>query len=128
LPYGPSFSEGCYLSPQQCDEINQAINDLETHSDATCRYYGSQARDRYESPAYGFYDDLSYEGLAYTYMVIYPSTDEWGSADGNTFLGQGAWQNDDLRAAVVHEEVHHAGNDGPDHDTGLAVNAELQCG
>lgn len=89
---------------------------------------------RFESETYGFRqgDNSSPQEAMYTWMIPDASSwSGWASGDPNTYVNDFAFGGSATAATIggyiAHEEIHQRGDDGPNHNMGLAYPTGDTC-
>lgn len=139
---GPSTPEAvrsvldCQLSQSECDRLRGGIDHLLGHGNEQCQAHGNLALMRFEAEGYGFRQGtLAPQLRMYVVMdenTAYPSGA--GPSDNNTYVNSGAFTDEfgaredwKIGSDIAHEEVHQAGQDDANHNTGLANAASVNC-
>jgi hypothetical protein len=127
--YDGGMSSG--FTDEECDEIDQGIMALINSGAPFCAGLGITARDAfYNNQFYGGYSPQGYQ--MYQNMVSTTNsqyTSGWMNPTGEIFVdgsmfGHGKGVTGGL---IAHEMEHYNGDDGPNHNTGLANDAQNLC-
>lgn len=121
------------MSTAQCDEISAAITHLETSSQSHCQARGVAARARFNAIGYGFRygNGATQSGTSDfdMYTSWNPNAQNGAYTDGNTYVNAtGMIQLTEVMAGLIaHEEVHHMGQDNPQHTFNQAYPTQNSC-
>lgn len=133
---GPRFDvEGvdCNMSPDKCSVLLAGITYLRTHANSMCINLGNIALARYNSTSGDGYDEAAQVPNADMGVLMQTGTSlsGWVPQNGRTQVYPSFWPSattDQLAGALIaHEEVHHLGNDGPNHNTTYAAQTQSAC-
>lgn len=129
----PRFTYDCTLGAALCDQISDAISDLEGSQDGTCQWAGSMARLRFNAEGYGFRPGNPAEFPQYDAYVVMQDDWTWYSGyaptDYNTYVNPSLFNHStsSMAGTIAHEEMHQGGWDNPSHTTGYAAGAQQLC-
>lgn len=126
----------CEMSPTKCQVIQAGITYLLQHANISCRTAGTAAQNRYNAPAgqAGYKDGTQAgDGYMYVWAGLSNSTPSgYTGTDGYTYVEPSMWSDNwsdprQVGSLIAHEEQHQNGNDGPNHNTGIAVAYQQAC-
>jgi len=123
----------CRLSTAQCNEISDAITYLQQSFQVQCQQRGAAARGRFNAVGYGFRYGNGATNPATSDFDMYTSWNcgalSGSNTNGNTYVNTtGLIQINEVMAGLIaHEEVHHMGQDNPDHTTNVAYPTQNSC-
>ena len=130
----PTRDQDCQLGMWECSVVYSGIQHLQGHPDPTCVSFGNQAMNRFNAPDYGFrWGNQIYAADMYTRMQQDEnSSSGWSEFDPSTYVNgstfTSGYTTNEIGALIGHEEIHHSGLDGPNHNTGQAAMLQGQCG
>jgi hypothetical protein len=87
---------------------------------------------RFDAEGYGFRPGDGDPGKGHMYVLMDPDPGTfsgWGPSDQNTYVNSSAFggSTSSLGGLIAHEEEHQSGEDGPNHNTGIANATQATC-
>jgi len=116
-----------------CQQVSSAITYLEQSSQSACQQRGAAARGRFNAIGYGFRPGNGATSNATHDFDMYTSWDynaiSGDYTNGNTYVNASGFTQlmEVMAGLIAHEEVHHSGQDDPDHSANVAYPTQNSC-
>jgi hypothetical protein len=126
--------QDCRLATLSCDQINKAITFLQNSNQPQCRELGEAARARFNAIGFGFrYGDGAMNDLVKDfdmYTSWNPNPLTGAVTDGNTYVNASGLllSRESMAGLLAHEEMHHQGRDGGQHESIYATQRACTLG